>query len=185
MDKTRIVEPTPTPTPTPPHESAHRSPAFTRPRRRGAGLVIITALLAAGVGAVLMSNYYDDRPLGARLDASVQAGKDGLNSQVEAVQDAANDAASQAASRVAQASDQVGQAMTDSAITAAVKTALAADPTLSAVKIEVTTDSGIVRIEGPAPDEQSRRRAEILAAAPKGVRSVDNRLVVPVPRPQI
>lgn len=165
------------------HEPAHRSPVFVQPRRRGLGMVIL-ALLAAGVGAVLMSSYYDERPLGARLDAGVQAGKDGLKSQIAAVQGAANDAADQASNRVSQASDGVSQAMTDSAITAAVKTALAADPTLSAVKIEVTTEAGVVRMDGPAPDEQSRKRAEVLAAAPKGVRSVDNRLVIPASRQQ-
>ena len=62
--------------------------------------------------------------------------------------------------------------------TAAVKTALAADPALSALKIGVDTNDGVVRLTGPAPDAQARDRAGVLAAAPKGVRSVDNLLKV-------
>ena len=64
-------------------------------------------------------------------------------------------------------------------IAAAVKTALDAAPSLSAVKIDVTTKQGAVLLEGPAPDEKSHRRAEVLATAPQGVSRVDNRLVVP------
>lgn len=66
----------------------------------------------------------------------------------------------------------------DAGITAAVKAALAADPALSASPIEVSTHNGVVTLAGPAPDPQARDRAAVLAAAPQGVHSVDNRLVV-------
>ncbi len=59
---------------------------------------------------------------------------------------------------------------------------MAADPSLSAVHIDVTTTHGSVRLDGPAPDTKSRARAEVLAMAPKGVLAVDNRLVVPPAR---
>jgi hypothetical protein len=71
----------------------------------------------------------------------------------------------------------------DTAITAAVKTALAADPSLSALHIDVTTTHGSVLLAGPAPDAKSRQRAEVLAMAPEGVVAVDNRLVVAPTRP--
>jgi osmotically-inducible protein OsmY len=80
-----------------------------------------------------------------------------------------------------QVSDRAATALNDAGITAAVKTALAADPRLSAVKIDVDTRGGVVSLEGPAPDEKSRERAEVLAAAPEGVVRVDNRLVVAGP----
>jgi osmotically-inducible protein OsmY len=66
----------------------------------------------------------------------------------------------------------------DAGITAAVKAALASDPALQASSIEVSTHDGVVTLAGPAPDPQARERAAVLAAAPQGVRSVDNRLVV-------
>ena len=68
--------------------------------------------------------------------------------------------------------------MGDAGITAKVKAALAADPTLSALSIDVDTHDGIVTLKGPAPDAKSRDRAGVLAAAPEGVRSVDNQLHV-------
>ncbi|MFO1275376.1 MAG: BON domain-containing protein [Sphaerotilus natans] len=66
----------------------------------------------------------------------------------------------------------------DAGITVAVNAALAGDPKLSALKIDVDTDKGHVALKGTAPDDSSRRRATDLARAVKGVVAVDNRLVV-------
>jgi len=71
-----------------------------------------------------------------------------------------------------------GDKVSDSTITAEVKSALAADPQLSALKIDVDTSNGVVTLTGPAPDEQSKSRATQIAAAPKGVMRVENRLEV-------
>lgn len=64
----------------------------------------------------------------------------------------------------------------DAVITAQVRSALAADPRLKALKIDVATTRGVVRLDGPVPDATSRDQASVLAAAPQGVRDVDNRL---------
>jgi hyperosmotically inducible periplasmic protein len=79
----------------------------------------------------------------------------------------------------AEAGGRVADATSDAGITASIKTALAADPRLSATKIDVDTEGGVVSLVGPALDERSRERAAVLAAAPAGVLRVDNRLVVP------
>jgi hyperosmotically inducible protein len=76
------------------------------------------------------------------------------------------------------AAQKAGDAVSDSTITAEVKSALAADPQLSALKIDVDTNNGVVTLTGPAPDEQSKSRATQIAAAPKGVMRVENRLEV-------
>lgn len=86
-----------------------------------------------------------------------------------------------AAQRSRQALAAVTTALDDSAISLKVKTALAADPALSAARIEVSTEQGVVRLEGPAPDVAARARASVLAGAPQGVRAVDNRLALPQP----
>ena len=79
------------------------------------------------------------------------------------------------------AANRMAEAMDGAAISAKVRTAQAADPALSALKIGVTTREGVVELTGPAPDERSRERAQVLAAAPEGVVRVDNRLVVSPP----
>lgn len=72
----------------------------------------------------------------------------------------------------------------DVSITLQVRQALAADATLAAVVIAVSTDHGVVKLEGQAPDAQARDRATVVAANTTGVKAVDNRLklaaVVPV-----
>ncbi|MBI3369988.1 MAG: BON domain-containing protein, partial [Burkholderiales bacterium] len=49
---------------------------------------------------------------------------------------------------------------------------------LSALRIDVDTNNGNVRLSGVAPSVTARERASRLAAAVKGVNSVDNRLEV-------
>jgi hypothetical protein len=67
----------------------------------------------------------------------------------------------------------------DTNITVNVRTALAADATLAVVPIAVSTDHGVVKLEGQAPDASTRERATVVAAATNGVKAVDNRLTLP------
>ena len=150
-----------------------RGPAFDPPRRRWPGF-LITAILAAGLAALAVSSYYDKRSIGEKIDATVEATQQKVQDSVDGVRANASDAARDSAN----ATDRAAVALNDAGITAAVKTALAADPSLSALKIEVNTNAGVVSLQGPAPDARSRERAEVLAAAPRGVVRVDNRLVV-------
>lgn len=145
-----------------------------RPRRAFWPGLLGAAIIGGIVAAAVVSNYYDDRTVGERVDASVAAAGAAVNNGVEDLRGAA----SGAAQGTAEAADRVAGSLGDAVITAAVKTALAADPSLSAAKIDVSTTRGSVRLEGPAPDTKSRQRAEVLALAPNGVVGVDNRLVV-------
>ncbi|MBI3346985.1 MAG: BON domain-containing protein [Burkholderiales bacterium] len=67
----------------------------------------------------------------------------------------------------------------DSGITVQVRMALSTDAVLSAVPIAVSTDHGVVKLEGQAPDAQARERATVVASATSGVKAVDNRLTLP------
>jgi osmotically-inducible protein OsmY len=125
-----------------------RGAEFRPPRSRWPGLTI-AALMAAALSAVVVSSLYDDRPLAQRVDDTVH-----------------------------NAQQQVVQTLDDAGITAAVKAALVADPALSALEVDVSTVDGQVTLAGPVPDEKARERAGVLAAAPAGVKAVDNRLVV-------
>lgn len=68
--------------------------------------------------------------------------------------------------------------MDDMAITAAISTALAKEPDLSAFKINVDTKDGAVTLNGSAPTEAARERAGAMAKTFNGVQSVDNKLIV-------
>jgi hypothetical protein len=134
-----------------------------RPKRRIWPGLLGAGLIGAAVAALVVSNAYDDRSVGQRVDAGIEATRQSVSAVADQGARATQDAAS---------------VLDDAGITAAVKAALAADPSLSVLKIAVDTSDGVVRLTGPAPDAQSRERAGVLAAAPQGVRSVDNQLTL-------
>lgn len=78
----------------------------------------------------------------------------------------------------AEASKGTSEALSDAAITTRVNAQLAADPALSALKIDVDTSNGRVRLTGTAPDDQARDRATTMASAVSGVVTVDNQLKI-------
>ncbi len=163
--------------PTPrPNTAAMRTGTYSPPRRHWPGL-LAACVLGVALGALAVSSFYDERSVGERLDASVAATQQTMQHGVDGLRIGATSAARDGV----HVTQRAAGALNDAGITAAVKTALAADPRLSAVKIDVDTKGGVVSLEGPAPDEKSRERAQVLAAAPEGVQRVDNRLVVTVP----
>ncbi|MCC7120248.1 MAG: BON domain-containing protein [Gammaproteobacteria bacterium] len=74
--------------------------------------------------------------------------------------------------------DKIADAVDDAAITARVKAALVADPTLSALDINVDSKDGVVTLRGNVESPDASTRAGSLANDTEGVVSVDNRLVV-------
>ncbi|CAM3693882.1 BON domain-containing protein [Roseateles saccharophilus] len=70
------------------------------------------------------------------------------------------------------------QASADTAITARVRTALAADEQLRATQITVDTRNGQVTMTGVVPDAQSRERATTLASAVDGVKLINNQVAI-------
>lgn len=71
-----------------------------------------------------------------------------------------------------------GQAVDDVTIGTKLKAALAADPELSALKINVDTMQGAVKLRGEVKSVALRRKAEDMARKIEGVKSVDNQLLV-------
>ena len=65
-----------------------------------------------------------------------------------------------------------GEAASDSAITAKVKSSFAADPLLSASAISVRTSGGVVHLTGSVKSEQARQRAIHLVQGVAGVREI-------------
>jgi osmotically-inducible protein OsmY len=71
-----------------------------------------------------------------------------------------------------------GEAVDDAAILAKVKAAYAADPELSAIKINVDSMQGAVRLKGEVKNITLWRKAEDIAKKTSGVKSVENNLVI-------
>lgn len=67
-----------------------------------------------------------------------------------------------------------GQYIDDATITAKVKSAFFNDDKVNALDVKVTTYKGVVQLSGFADDRQVVARAEELAAAVNGVKSVKN-----------
>ena len=76
------------------------------------------------------------------------------------------------------AGDKISDKVSDAVITTSVKAELAKDKDLSALKINVETDSGRVALRGMAPSQSARDHASALASGVKGVVNVDNQLIV-------
>lgn len=69
-----------------------------------------------------------------------------------------------------------GQAVDDTAITAKVKTAFAQDPGVKAMDVKVDTYRGTVQLNGWVNTAEEKKRAEEIAKAVAGVKSVDNKI---------
>jgi hyperosmotically inducible protein len=141
------------------------------------------ALIAAAAAALTLTacERRDDTTVGQQADTAVASADAAAE---RAKQDAANaagrgeSAAENAGKRVEEAAGAAADKVADAAITASVNAALARDPSLSAVRIDVDTVNGTVSLKGSAPDQAARSRATELASAVKGVTNVDNQLEV-------
>lgn len=135
-----------------------------------------TTLIAGATLALLLSacSRHEEQTAGQKLDetvAKVERSTDQAQADMKAQAD-------KLGNKIENAADKAAVSMEDAAITAKIKAELAKDPSLSALKINVDTKQGLVMLSGTAPDANSRDRATRLAAAVKGVLSVDNMLVV-------
>ena len=72
----------------------------------------------------------------------------------------------------------VGEYADDATITSRVKTRFAKDPSVSAMRIHVDTDKGVVNLNGTAKSTSERQQAERIAAGVPGVKSVQNNITV-------
>jgi hyperosmotically inducible protein len=71
-----------------------------------------------------------------------------------------------------------GDVLDDATITMKVKMALAREPDLKALQMNVDTASGVVTLNGTVDSQQSSEKAAAIAHGVEGVKSVVNRLIV-------
>lgn len=137
-------------------------------------VLTLTATAVLGLTLAACGKPDDDRTVGQKIDGAVAAAEQ----RTEVAKAEARDAAAEVKADAKEATAEARASVDDAGITVAVNAALAGDPKLSALKIDVDTSNGRVELKGSAPDDSSRRRASDLAKAVKGVVAVDNRLVV-------
>lgn len=137
-------------------------------------VLTLTATAVLGLALAACGKPDDDRTVGQKIDGAVAAAEQ----RTEVAKAEARDAAAEVKADAKEATAEARASVDDAGITVAVNAALAGDPKLSALKIDVDTSNGRVELKGTAPDDSSRRRATDLARAVKGVVAVDNRLVV-------
>jgi osmotically-inducible protein OsmY len=118
-----------------------------------------------------------DQPMAQSEQKARDLGQDARQSMDRAKQEA-KEAAQDAKNSTADAGAKLSDKVSDAVITTTVKAEIAKDSTLSAMRINVDTDSGRVILRGTAPTAQAREHATALATGVKGVVSVDNQLTV-------
>ena len=141
-----------------------------QPRQRILSILAVTTL-ALGLTAC---NRNDEQTAGQRLDSAVSRTEQAASNAGARIEEGAarvGDATSNAANSVM---DAAGEATT----TAEIKAALVKDPELSALQINVDTKGGTVTLNGTAPSDTAKARAEEIAKGVKGVASVNNLLTV-------
>ena len=90
----------------------------------------------------------------------------------------ADKAADKAPSKVDKALDKTNEVIDDAAITGKVKALYAKDKTVSALKINVDTDKGVVKLSGNAKSKEEAAKAVEIAKSVNGVTSVKNEIAV-------
>jgi osmotically-inducible protein OsmY len=135
--------------------------------------------------ALVACGQQEETSVGQKLDGAVDQTQMAATEARQDIETAASDvqqdiqaAAKDMKQEGEQAAQSVSDSATDLAITAKVKTALAADDQLSALGINVDTENAVVSLQGPAPSTEAAERATVLAQAVDGVTDVDNMLVI-------
>jgi osmotically-inducible protein OsmY len=139
---------------------------------------IKTCLLAAS-SLALIAVVGCDKPnpaesAGKQIDQSMQK----MGQKVDQVTERAKEQVAKTSDLAKEQVAKTGQVLDDTAITAAVKAGILAEPGLKVLKIDVDTKDGLVTLTGSADSSESVQRATQVASTVQGVKSVDNRLAV-------
>ena len=116
----------------------------------------------------------DNTTVGQKLDSAVATAEQKTDKAMAAVKQGGETAGT----KMDQAVDAGAAKLADAGITTSINAGLAADPALSALKINVDTTGGSVTLKGTAPNEAARSRATEIAQQKDGVRNVDNQLAI-------
>lgn len=137
-------------------------------------LIPALAAVALAFAVTACDKKPDNTTVGQKLDSAVSTAEQKTDKAMDAVKQGSDSAGA----KVDQAVDAGAAKLNDAGITTSINAGLAADANLSAMKIDVDTTDGKVRLTGTAPSEAARQRATEIAQQKDGVRGVDNQLVI-------
>ena len=142
----------------------------------------LKTLAVAALGALALTACDDrtDRTVGQKLDSALERTQQKLASAGDKIAQQTDRAATNLKEKTAAAANApegTPKPMSDTAITASIKTDFLKDPDLSVLKIDVDTRDGVVVLNGLAENDEARARAERIAQGIKGVKEVKNYLV--------
>lgn len=101
-----------------------------------------------------------------------------IDQVTENVSNAVSNSADKAGTTIAQQTKVAGQAMSDTEITAKIKSILLNEPGLKSLKITVETIKGVVTLSGTVNNQENSDKAVKLAESVDDVKSVKNTLVI-------
>jgi hyperosmotically inducible protein len=134
-------------------------------------------LTASSLALIAMAGCDKPNPAesaGKQIDQSMQK----MGQRVDQVTDRAKEQVAKTSERAKEQVAKTGQVLDDTAITAAVKAGIVAEPGLKVLKIDVDTKDGQVTLTGSVDSAENLQRATQVASSVNGVKGVDNRLAV-------
>jgi len=134
-------------------------------------------LTASSLALIAMAGCDKPNPAesaGKQIDQSMQK----MGQRVDQVTDRAKEQVANTRERAKEQVAKTGQVLDDTAITAAVKAGILAEPGLKVLKIDVDTKDGQVTLTGSVDSAENLQRATQVASSVNGVKRVDNRLAV-------
>lgn len=138
------------------------------------------ALLVAGA-LVGCDRQNDSRTVGQKVDGVLaQADQKAGQARDRAAEGARDvrDSMKKESAEAKRATDPASNAINDARITTEINAQYAKDNNLSAIGIDVDTESGRVVLKGNAPSAEAKNRATQIAQGVSGVSSVENQLTV-------
>ena len=132
--------------------------------------LILLIVILVGVGGFLLGWW--------TLDRGADEIRDGVGTAGEVSTQKAREVGARVGETAAVAANQAKDALGNGAITAKIKSKMALDDTLEAIKIDVDTSNGVVTLSGSVETESQRQRALQLARETKGVRQVVDHLKI-------
>jgi hyperosmotically inducible periplasmic protein len=136
------------------------------------------ALTAGGCRRTQEGKIVVDQDVKQEAEAAGEAAKEGAQEVGQAAKEGLDRAAEATQEGLQRAEERLQPLLDDATVTAKVKTRLAADPEVSALRIDVDTVAGVVTLQGQVTSEAERAEAEKLARGAEGVRDVRNLITV-------